>query len=93
MPRKTRKAKEKARQRRSILVDPDNVGMQGVKREFEFSFSPQNLASNKISSQERRDKSLRSNGVGTTSRDLVKTVVLASIIFGFEFVIYSKWFR
>lgn len=93
MPRKTRKAKEKARQRRLSPAAPDIAGMESVKGEFEFSFSPQKLASNKNSRQERHDKSIRLDGVGTTRRDLLKTVVLASIIFGLEFVIYSSWFR
>jgi hypothetical protein len=93
MPRKTRRQKEKTKERRSLGGIPDRTGTSTVKGEFEFSFSPEKLALSRSSKQERSDKSVRLESAGTTRRDLLKTVLLATVIFVLEFVIYSRWFK
>lgn len=66
---------------------------QTVKGEFEFSFiglPNQELAKNII---KKSDKSFYFYQTASTSRDLVKTVVLALLIFSLEIVIYFAWFE
>lgn len=89
MPRKTRKQKERRDARRqSVQALPG-----AVKREFEFSFT--GLPESKPQGIEikKSDKSFYFYQTASTSRDLVKTVILAIIIFSLEIVIYFAWFK
>ena len=93
MPRKTRREKERAVARRGLGNQSNTRGTASVKGEFEFKFSPVKLSSKKLSAGKSSDDSLRFANIGTIKGDLIKTVVLALIIFGVELVIYSRWFR
>ncbi|MDO8452367.1 MAG: hypothetical protein Q7S79_01300 [bacterium] len=92
VPRKTRRAKEKAARDRARVSSSDMPGIPSVKGEFEFKFSSVNLSSKKLSVEKNNDNSLRFANIGTIKGDLIKTVVLALIILGVELVIYSRWF-
>lgn len=94
MPRKTRKQKEKALKKRGELhpapYGPEGTHTRGVKREFEFSFTGLETS---ISKTKKADKSFYLHDSGTTARDLIKTVLLAVVIFSLEIMIYFAWFK
>lgn len=89
MPRKTRKQKERREARRQFA----QASQAPVKREFEFSFT--GLPEKQFAKTEikKSDKSFYFYQTASTSRDLVKTVVLAALIFSLEIVIYFAWFK
>lgn len=93
MPRKTRKQKEKTREKRLTETSSDRPGTSPVKGEFEFQFSLPNTAKKTAPAEKDTDNSVRFKDTGTANKDLTKTVVLAVIIFALELVIYSRWFK
>ena len=86
MPRKLRKNKERIKQKRSI----NTPGTQRVKREFEFEFNSK--FSSKVS-QKKTDKSHYLTNSSTIVKDLTRTIVIASILFSLELMIYSLVFE
>lgn len=92
MPRKTRKQKERAQKRKEEekLLNTETVF---VKREFSFSENEIPGLQIKKSPIKGNDKTLPLPSVGTDSRDLLKTLVLAVIIFSLEVVLYFVWFK
>lgn len=95
MPRKTRKQKEKAQQRRheELASKPVLSPTEGlVNREFTFSFD--GSASTKLTAEpvKSSDLSRQTIGVRFELSDLVKTLVLATGVFVLELVIYFAWF-
>lgn len=96
MPRKTRKHKERTTTRRQRVPAPNGgtaTHSGVVKREFEFSFTELAEPANATIKNKQSDKSFYFYQSASVGRDLVKTVVLATIIFSLEVVIYFAWFR
>lgn len=92
MPRKTRKQKERIQKKRAegTLLNPEaNL----VKREFSFSKNNFPELQIKKSSIKENDKTLLLENTRPGGRDLLKTLVLAAIIFSLELVIYFAWFK
>lgn len=81
MPRKTRKEKERARQR-SL-----------VNREMEFSLEELSLPQKIKKMPEKVDKSIPIGTAHSIVPDLVKTTLFALGIFSLEVVVYLRWFR
>lgn len=95
MPRKTRRQKEKARQRQrdGLASEPVLSPAEGVvKREFTFRFDE--VTSTKSTSEpvKSSDLSRQTIDVRFNSRDLAKTLLLAGTMFVLELVIYFAWF-
>lgn len=92
MPRKTRKQKEKAQKGQSER-DSGHPYEALVKREFHFS---QNLplgSKKRINIVKKSDKSVPAEAVFFVKRDLLKTIVLTSLILALETVLYLIWFK
>lgn len=96
MPRKTRKQKERTQKRRvenPAMKDGEDASSMLVKREFHFSAKDFLQPQEKSFIKKKFDKSLFINNAQFVSRDILKTTIIALIIFGFETVLYFAWFK
>lgn len=64
-----------------------------VKREFHFSANDFLQPQEKIFVEKKFDKSLLVNDALFVGRDLLKTAIIALVIFGLETVLYFAWFK
>lgn len=92
MPRKTRKQKEKA-QKGQLERDFGHHYEPLVKREFHFSETSLLGSKKGINIVKKSDKSAPAEAVSFVKRDLLKTIVLTSLILAFETVLYLIWFK
>ncbi len=77
--RRTRKEKEKAKHTLTFTFEPD------VKRQKESELKTQNL---KLKAYENARLSAKDNQFEPIKRDIIKSLILASLILGMELVIY-----
>lgn len=92
MPRKTRKQKERTQKKRAegTFLNP---GADLVKREFHFSEKDLFRLEENQPVIKKFDKSLSMESVASPGRDLVKTLILALVIFASEAVLYLALFK
>lgn len=92
MPRKTRKQKEKTQKKRAegTFLNP---GADLVKREFHFSEKDLLRLEENQPAIKKFDKSLSMESVASPGRDLLKTLVLALVIFASEAMLYLALFK
>ena len=96
MPRKTRKQKERAQKRGAespAMKDGEDASSMLVKREFHFSANDFLQPREKSFIEKKFDKSLFINNARFVGRDILKTTIIALIIFGLETVLYFAWFK
>ncbi|TSC90108.1 MAG: hypothetical protein G01um10145_212 [Microgenomates group bacterium Gr01-1014_5] len=96
MTRKTRKHKEKSSARRQVessMGSSEGNHSGVVKREFEFSFTGLTQPAKPTIENKKSDNSFYFYQSASTARDLVKTVILATIIFSLEVMIYFALFK
>lgn len=95
MPRKTRKQKERASQRRSVYSERSRTvyteSDRSVNREFNFRLADLQTSSFKAKNGKSYDKSSTYVSNAVPTRDLLKSILLAGLIFSLELVIY--WAR
>ncbi|HBL52026.1 MAG: hypothetical protein A3D24_03635 [Candidatus Blackburnbacteria bacterium RIFCSPHIGHO2_02_FULL_39_13] len=89
MPRKTKKQKIDAEKRRTTDIATTSL----VKREFEFNFDDKILTNHQKSQAKKSEISLSSGNPRLILLDLIKTVILAGLIFSLEIVIYFAWLK
>lgn len=96
MPHKTRKHKERssARRQTGLAANGSERNHAGVvKREFEFSFTGLTQPVRVTIENKKSDNSFYFYQSASTIHDLVKTVILAAIIFSLEVMIYFALFK
>lgn len=93
MPRKTRKQKQKAEERRRAQrpFQAQNEGL--VKGEFEFDPKRFSQARKPKKSVKKVDKSILLYKPRLAVRDLLKTLLIALGVFSLEIMVYLIWFR
>ncbi|KKR39552.1 MAG: hypothetical protein UT72_C0006G0011 [Candidatus Woesebacteria bacterium GW2011_GWB1_40_101] len=82
--RRTRKEKERAKHTFTFTFEPD------VKRQKKGELKAQNL---KLDAYENAKLSAKDSQFEPIKRDIVKSLILASLILGLELVIYLGWNR
>ena len=91
--RRTRAQKEKANRQFSIYLqsEPEKIRYEpAVKRQFKKVITKK---TSKISKIKNAVPTAKLKGLGSIKRDLIKSLILASLILGTELVLYLAWSR
>lgn len=92
MAKRTRKQKERTSRKRQQDTSIQSTATV-VKRDFEFSFSNQNLKNSSNIQNKKQEKSSQISSNELNRRDLAKSLILALGIFSLEAMIYWAWFK
>lgn len=92
MPRKTKKQKRKAEERRQEAFSKPQKGTL-VKGEFEFSPAEFSRHKRVRKTAKKSDKSPLFVNTSIVARDLARTILIALGIFSLEIVVYLVWFK